>query len=35
MDNESKKLYHFVLQKVNKYNDKSLDDILLISSDEF
>ena len=35
MDNESKKLYHFVLQKVNKYNDKSLGDILLISSDEF
>ena len=35
MDNESKKLYHFVLQKVNKYKDKSLDDILLVSSDKF
>ena len=35
MDIESKKLYHFVLQKVNKYKDKSLDDILLVSSDKF
>ena len=35
MSNESKKLYHFVLQKVNKYSDKSLDDILLISSNKF
>ena len=35
MSNESKKLYHFVLQKVNKYSDKSLEDILLISSNKF
>tara|TARA_B000000475_G_scaffold40769_1_gene30312 strand:- start:2039 stop:2581 length:543 start_codon:yes stop_codon:yes gene_type:complete len=35
MNNESKKLYHFVVQKVNKYSDKSLEDILLISSKKF
>ena len=35
MHKESKKLYQFVCQKVNKYEGKSLDDILNISSSGF
>jgi|TARA_B110000261_G_C12900009_1_gene284055 cytochrome b pre-mRNA-processing protein 3 len=34
-DKESRKLYHFVCQKVNKYKDKSLRDVLIISSRGF
>jgi hypothetical protein len=35
MKKESKKLYHFVYQKVNKYNGKTLESILTTSSNGF